>query len=249
MVQPLSFASKPGDRFLDFSSCFAQGKPAETPVAGISLGPAGSLNPFRREGRRMRREFFRQMDFPVSRTVHCRQLHTRRVIKAGIPLFRGLRADGIITRRRGILLTVTAADCMPVFLFDPENLALGLCHSGWKGTGIAARALEQMEAAFGTRPERVTALLGPSIGGCCYRVDARRAEDFAREWGESSTIRRKDGWYLDLKEANTRLLENRGVGRILTADSCTVCDPRFGSFRREGPGNYTRMAAFFGFSR
>jgi len=249
MVQSLTFASRPGDRFLDFSSCFAQGGTEETPVAGISLVPAGSLNPFRQEGRRMRRDFFRQMNFPVSRTVHCRQLHTRKVVKAGISLVRGLRADGIITRRRGVLLTVTAADCMPVFLFDPENQALGLCHSGWKGTGIAARALEKMTAAFGTRPQQVTALLGPSIGGCCYRVDAQRAEAFAGEWGETAAVRREEGWFLDLKEANTRLLENRGVGRILTAGSCTVCDSRFGSFRREGPENYTRMAAFFGFSR
>jgi len=137
---------------------------------------------------------------------------------------------------------------MPVFLYDPQNGVLGLCHSGWQGTGIAAEAVRLMEQHFGTQVESLVALLGPAIGSCCYKVDSARAREYSLRWGAGGVVKRGESLFLDMKTANIRLLDSLGVKKVFASQNCTVCDPRLGSFRREGPENYTRMTAFLGFS-
>jgi YfiH family protein len=84
---------------------------------------------------------------------------------------------------KGLCLSVTAADCLPVFLLDTEGGGFGILHSGWKGTGIVSRALALMESCWHARPERVAAILGPCIRSCCYRVNRDRAQAFEAEFG------------------------------------------------------------------
>jgi copper oxidase (laccase) domain-containing protein len=106
-----------------------------------------------------------------------------------------------------------------------------------------------MEKA-GTRPGAVAAVLGPCIRVCCYRVDERRANDFENEFGEgplgSAVLRKDDGPYINLQAANARLLADAGVRHIAVCEDCTYTDERLGSYRREGPLAYTRMAAMAG---
>jgi copper oxidase (laccase) domain-containing protein len=160
-------------------------------------------------------------------------------------------------------LAVTAADCLPVFLLDTRSGSFAALHSGWKGTGIVLTALALMRDQ-GTRPEEVAALLGPCIRSCCYRVDEGRAVLFEAEFGPSSPrvrvlirggdpyplgpVVRRDGGgsYLDLQAANARLLAAAGVRHLAWCEDCTFTDERLGSYRREGPGAYTRMAALAG---
>ena len=233
---------------LDFSRFFSPDGREFPFTAGISLKKAGSLNPFKADGRRARKDFWKRLGFSDHRIAFLRQVHSRKVMVLDRRLHRGRRADGLVTRRQDVLLTVTAADCMPVFLYDRENGVLGLCHSGWKGTGIARIALEQMMREYGTKPGNVRALLGPAIGSCCYRVDELRAGEFTGEWGEKAAVYKDGEWYLDLRQANLALLGSLNLEEIADPGSCTSCDSRFGSFRREGPGSYTRMTAYFGYS-
>jgi len=88
---------------------------------------------------------------------------------------RGIRiplTDGIVTDRNDVVLTTIHADCLAVYLYDPENHAVGLCHAGWKGTlgGIALRTLETMRDAYGTKPENVFAAISAGISQCCFQV-------------------------------------------------------------------------------
>ena len=80
--------------------------------------------------------------------------------------------DGLITNEPGVVLTVFSADCTPVLLHDPVHRAVGAVHAGWRGTagGIAAKAVEAMTSAFGTRPEDIQAAIGPCIGPCCFET-------------------------------------------------------------------------------
>ena len=94
----------------------------------------------------------------------------------------GAEGDGIITSCRSFAPCVTAADCMPVFLWDSRTGAFGICHSGWKGTGIAAKAVSLICARFGANPADICVILGPHIHECCYTVDAERAAYFRREF-------------------------------------------------------------------
>ncbi|MCL2066119.1 MAG: polyphenol oxidase family protein [Treponema sp.] len=175
------------------------------------------------------------------------QIHSRSVLKVdrnNPPLE---SADGMVTKDREAVLSVTVADCLPVFLLDTDSGAFGLVHSGWKGTGIVLEALRLMREQWVSRPEAVAAILGPCIDSCCYNVDEQRAKIFENEYGPESVRKSGEDFYLDLKSANTRLLTEAGVRNIAVCDCCTFTDERLGSFRREGAENYTRMLALVGY--
>ena len=184
------------------------------------------------------------------------QIHSRKVlvvdsdnppfIKTGA--FRhSIEADGMITNDKNITLSVTVADCLPVFLIDTVSGAFGVAHSGWKGTGIAVDALNLMKTVYNVNARDVAVVLGPCIGSCCYKVDAERAAIFERDFGAMSVRKDNDNdnFYLDLRKANVKLLTEAGVQKIEVCEDCTCCDERFGSFRREGEG-YIRMIALIG---
>ena len=82
------------------------------------------------------------------------------------------QGDALITRKRGVALTMSTADCVPLLFFDPVNEAIGVAHAGWRGTarGIAAATVAEMGKQFGSRPADIRAGIGPSIGPCCYEV-------------------------------------------------------------------------------
>lgn len=92
--------------------------------------------------------------------------------------------DGLVTNVQGLTLATSYADCVPLFFIDPIQKAVGLSHSGWKGTvgRIGARTIEVMEKTFGSRPEDIYAAIGPSICQDCYEVSEDVAEQFIEEF-------------------------------------------------------------------
>ena len=202
-----------------------------------------------------RLELLKALGAETGNTAYLKQIHSRITIETdNSNLCTGTEADGLVTRDQKIFLSVTVADCLPIYLYDTETSAFGLLHSGWKGTGIVINALELMKQKYGTRPEAVAAVFGPCIQSCCYRVDEERARLFEAEFGRSKgqyplgpvTISREDGYYLNMQAANASLLADIGVKNISVCRDCTFTDSRLGSFRREGE-NFTRMIAMTGF--
>jgi hypothetical protein len=155
-------------------------------------------------------------------------------------------ADGILLRDPALAATVTVADCMPIWVLDRGSGTFGVLHSGWRGTGILARAIATLAERCGSRPASIAVILGPAIGSCCYAVPEDRAAEFSAEFGDRSVERRGDAWYLDLRAANLALAERSGAGYVLSIEACTSCDARLGSFRRQGPAAFTRMIAVCG---
>jgi hypothetical protein len=183
--------------------------------------------------------------------VRCvRQVHSRTVVRIDgteSPDGPFAEADGMVTDQADLLLTVTVADCLPIFLADRRTGAFALVHSGWKGTGIALEAIRLMASAYGTRATDLAVTIGPGIGPCCYTVPAERYELFRARFGPRAVQREPDGGpRLDLRAANEVLLEREGVGQVTTIADCTSCNPLLGSFRREGAAAFTRMLAFIG---
>ncbi len=130
--------------------------------------------------------------------------------------------DGIITNQRGIALGIYVADCCAVYIVDPKTPAIGLVHSGRKGTelGVVTNAIEQMIDRFGSEPSNMIVQLSPCIRPPHYEVD------FAAE-----IIRQ------------SRAL---GVGEIHDPGTCTACDlQRYYSYRAE-KGKTGRMLAMLG---
>jgi YfiH family protein len=216
--------------------------------AGISLRAAGDLRP----GSPARESFFRALGSPPAPLYACRQVHSRRVL--ALPAGQGpapekiaeMQADGLACTRSDCILSVTVADCLPIFVYDRRGGAFALLHSGWRGTGIVAEGVRILSEQYGAEPRWLEAVIGPGIGACCYAVDAGRAQLFRRQFGGQTVREAPDGrTYLDLRAANANLLEAAGVREVHAAAECTACTQELFSFRREGPG-FGRMAAFMG---
>lgn len=162
--------------------------------------------------------------------------------------------DGLITDVPGITLVTFYADCVPLYLVDPVHHAIGLSHSGWRGTvrRMGQVTMDAMKEAFGTRPEDVTACIGPSICRDCFEVGEEVAEAFADAFEPKYRdalyrANAKPGKYqLDLWKANEIIFQEAGVPKeqIHTTNICTMCNSDYlFSHRRVGEerGN---LAAF-----
>ncbi len=94
--------------------------------------------------------------------------------------------DGLVTDVPGLVLTTFYADCVPLFFLDPVRRAVGLSHSGWRGTvnDIAGATVRTMQEQYGTKPEDVLAAIGPSICQDCYEVSEDVVEEFRAHYPE-----------------------------------------------------------------
>ena len=94
--------------------------------------------------------------------------------------------DGLVTDEPGIVLATFYADCVPLYFVDPVRRAIGLSHSGWRGTvqGIGEATVKKMRECFGSKPEDIIAAVGPSICADCYEVGQEVAEYFLGEFWE-----------------------------------------------------------------
>ncbi len=149
------------------------------------------------------------------------------------------RADGAACPRPGPVLCVLTADCLPLALYHPRG-AGALLHAGWRGTiyNIAGHGVRSLCKMVKAEPGEVSAVIGPGIGPCCYRVDRERARLFREVFGNSQgvVIEGRDGTFLDLRTANLVNLQKAGVRpeRIAVLDVCTCCREEYFSHRREG---------------
>lgn len=164
-----------------------------------------------------------------------RQIHSCRVL-ALQEQTADSEADGLITSQPGHWIGVKTADCVPIFLADPEHHVAAAVHAGWRGTAanIAAAAVVRLTRDFGSHPSSLIAAIGPAIGACCYQVGPEVASQFASVFPERDDL--SHSTRLDLAEANRRLLVRAGLppGQIDTAALCTACDPvQFHSWRRD----------------
>jgi len=218
--------------------------------AGISLAAAGDMSLSRDRTLPWRSSLLAQRGIRRERLYGLRQVHSRRLLiidEQRAEEAAATEADGLLTIRSDAVLSVTVADCLPVFLADRRTGAFGIVHSGWRGTGIVREALALMTSRLGSRPADIAAVIGPGIGACCYTVPEERAARFAAEYGRD-TIQRDGGVTprLDLRAANIHLLESAGVEEIGVVMDCTSCSKKLGSFRRQGPADYTLMLAWIG---
>jgi polyphenol oxidase len=172
------------------------------------------------------------------------QVHGRRVQRVQAPTApRRLPAtDGLATDQAGVVLCVRAADCVPVFLWDPAHGAAAAVHAGWRGArqGILTAAVQRMRKWFSSRPRDLWLGIGPHIRVCCYEV----GPEVARHFQGAAIRRRGQRIYLDLERALRAEARRAGVRprRISAAPYCTGHDPRFYSHRRTGTAK--RQAAW-----
>ena len=187
------------------------------------------------------------------------QTHTTNVIRvgradAGNGLLRRrsyANVDGMITDEPGVTLVTFYADCVPLYVIDPVHRAIGLSHSGWRGTvGRMGRAtLEAMRREFGTDPTQAVCAIGPSICQSCYEVGEEVAEAFRLEFADQANellLDKGNGKYqLDLWKANALVLTQAGVSpsRLAVTQVCTCCNPQLLFSHRASKGRRGNLAA------
>jgi polyphenol oxidase len=162
-----------------------------------------------------------KMPFVTAQQVHGKQVAVVGSLVTEDQCFEN--CDGIVTNQSGVCLGIYVADCCAVYIVDPVRRALGLVHSGKKGTelGIAPNAIATMTAQFGSRPSDLIIQLSPCIRPPHYEID------FAAEI--------------------VRQCRGAGVAAVNDCGTCTACDlERYYSYRAE-KGRTGRMLAFAAF--
>ena len=151
------------------------------------------------------------------------------------------RFDGLVSRMSGVLVGVKTADCVPVLIADTRTGTFAAVHAGWRGTvaSIVVKAIEKMQAEFGSEPKDMTAAIGPAAGCGNYEIGEDVIDAFASafEGSEKYFQQTRDGHALvDLHLANKDQLLSCGVplDAIYTAPFCTMDRPDlFFSYRLE----------------
>lgn len=158
--------------------------------------------------------------------------------------------DALITDCRNVALITYYADCVPLFFLDTKTPAIGLAHSGWRGTvkKIGEKTVKAMKNAFGTEPENLMAAIGPCIKKCCYEVDEPVIKELQKSFSywEELVQEKGDGhWMLDLTEANRRLLLESGLKaeNIYYNTYCTSCHHDLFFSHRADQGKTGSLAA------
>ena len=160
--------------------------------------------------------------------------------------------DGLITNEPGVVLSTFYADCVPLYFVDPVNKAIGLSHSGWRGTfgRMGKKTLEAMGEAYGTNPAEVYAAVGPSICQDCYEISEAVADYFYTEFpthGEEILINKGNGKYqLDLWKTNEIILTEAGIlpEHLAVTNICTCCNEKLLFSHRASRGQRGNLGAF-----
>jgi YfiH family protein len=173
--------------------------------------------------------------------------------------------DGLITNIPGLVIAVKVADCLPVIAVDRKRRVVGVFHAGWRGTvqRIVEKGIGEMRRQHHSDPRDIVAVIGPSIGKCCYEIGEEVESEFQSQFAYAPELFEDvfDSWslhtrypllflnqrapghgepalsrHLDLVKANRYQLRDAGVpeANINSLDLCTHCrTDLFFSHRKE----------------
>lgn len=183
-----------------------------------------------------RRRLAEGMGLDPSRFVWIEQIHSNTVTVVDGPVDGPVPAtDATVTMVPGLALTVLVADCVPVLLSDDDAGVIAAVHAGRIGArnGIVARTVAAM-VELGADPANTHALLGAAAGGDSYEVPGAMAADVEKHLPGSRTVTRKGTPGIDVRAGLMRQLHGLGVTNINAEPRCTISEPEYFSYRREG---------------
>jgi polyphenol oxidase len=153
----------------------------------------------------------------------------RRIVRGGA---RGV--DALVTREIATPIGVLVADCLPVLIAAPGGV-VAAAHVGRRG--LASGVLQATVAAMtanGADSSGAVAVIGPGICGRCYEVPQQMRDDVDRLVPGSASTTRSGTPALDLAAGAEAILRKDGIGVVRLTGICTMEDPRFYSYRRDG---------------
>ena len=179
------------------------------------------------------------------------QYHSAEVVIVDTPTDARPKADAMVTKTPGLVLSVLTADCQPVLFADMAAGVVGAAHAGWKGAmdGVLENTVAAMES-LGAARGRIHAVIGPSISQRAYEVGPEFLDRFMDHDPESARFFASgagDKYQFDLPGYGLQRLRNAGVGKANWTRHCTYSDPdRFYSYRRsvhKKQADYGRLIA------
>ncbi len=209
-----------------------------TRTGGVSPGPYGlnlsiSVGDDLENVKLNREIFFKQLGIKQEEITFQKQIHSSFISYSEKPQhFDG--CDAIYTDKKNNFLAVSVADCIPVFLYDPQKKIIGAIHSGWKGTHskILSFTIKELIKKFDVDVSKLVAFIGPGISQEHYEVGA----DVGKLFSEDVLYERNRKYFLDLKKDNYLQLLKEGVKteNIEISDLCTFREKDLlHSFRRD----------------
>lgn len=217
---------------------------------GLSEGPYSSLNlslstgDHRPHVRANRARAAAKLDRPGASFVSVTQVHGQEAVQVTHEASPHIEADALITQDPKATLAVLTADCVPIVLAAAHGRTVAAIHAGWRGTagriaGVGALACARVAEA---ETAELWAHVGPAIGPCCFEVDSPVEMQLRAAYptvSEAFVAVSPGRTRIDLWQLNVRALMDAGLpqSHIETTRTCTHCDARFFSHRRDGAPN------------
>lgn len=169
-----------------------------------------------------------KMDYDLSRLIHMRQIHSDKIVIVDETLTFDTppECDALITDRVDTPLMIMSADCTPILLYDPIVRVIAAVHAGRAGAlnAILPKTLKTMVKKFGSHPSDIIAVLGPSIHGCCYEVNAAIAEETKEKGYPAALHHEQERVFLDVNTILLSQLDEWKIKQIEVIDECTSCN-------------------------
>jgi YfiH family protein len=195
-----------------------------------------------------RRKFFESVGIENENVVAAEVVHGNKIaIIDNVAEKIISRSDGLVARGQNIFLSVTVADCVPVFFYEEKNRIIALAHCGWRSIvrDLIPNVIEDI-SALGGQAENLKIALGPALGPCHFEIQKDILSNFQKY--PESVIRRDGKIFLDMKKIIRRQFAEAGVKRENIEDNpeCTFESERYFSFRRDKPEKVEAMVAVIG---
>jgi len=158
-----------------------------------------------------------------------------------------IKADSFITNIPDVFLTITVADCFPVYFFDSNKNIVGLAHCGWRGIAgdIIKNTMDVFKKWFDSEPDDIFVVVGPGIQKCHFDVRDDVIQKFKAY--ERFVIKNKEYYKVDLTGILTEQLLLEGVKNIENNNECTYClADKYFSYRRDKTNTPQTMLAYIG---
>ncbi len=191
-----------------------------------------------------RKIFLQKNGFDINHTVSAKLAHSENiseVYKKNCGTVLG-NIDGLITKEQEVVLTVTVADCFPIYFYSPKNEVVGLIHSGWRGS--VSNLIFKTVKIISSDSYQILVGVGAGIGPCHFEIKSDILNKFKNF--PSSVENRGGKLFVNLPNIIKTQLESTGVlsKNIEFIEECTFCArEKYFSFRRDKPPFIQAMLA------
>lgn len=191
--------------------------------------------------------FFKNKGLSDKNIVSAALAHKNKVVVVGnIEKSQTIQeCDALITSQHKNLLTITVADCLPIYFYDNKKKVVALAHAGWRGVAlnIAKEVVNKFINHYHSNISDIEIFIGPHIQACHFEVKS----DVLSEFKDCNAITQDEKTYINLAQIVKEQLLQLGINNINISEECTYClNAKYFSYRRDKPKVLKTMIAYIG---